>query len=180
MGLSPKQKSFINEYLTDFNATRAAQRAGYKGDDATLASIGWENLRKPEIEKAISQRLSEQAMTADEVLNRLAAIARGNMNDFVRFDDNGNPTFDLQAASQFGKLNLAKKLKIKTRTYNEPVGDDKEPIVITETMTEFELYDAQAALVQIGKHHKLFVNGPTGDEDDPIHIKVIEGPKDIR
>lgn len=25
-----------------------------------------------------------------------------------------------------------------------------------------------------------FTEGPTGKEDDPLHIKVIEGPKDVR
>lgn len=178
MTLSAKQKAFINAYLATFNATEAARQAKYKGDDATLASVGWENLRKPEIATAISERLSAQAMTADEVLNRLADQARGNMTDFVRFDDNGSPAFDLQTASVMGKLVLAKKLKTKTRSWSEPtfsvVSGEIESREVTETSIEFELYDAQAALVHIGKHHKLFKDGPTGDEKDPIHIKHIK------
>lgn len=162
MALTGKQKAFINAYLATFNATEAARQARYKGDDASLATIGWENLRKLEIAKAISERLSAQAMTADEVMGRLADQARGNMSDFVRFNENGDPTFDLQTASVMGKLQLAKKLKTKTRSWSEPTfnvtNGEIESREITETAIEFELYDAQAALVHIGKHHKLFVD----------------------
>lgn len=160
MALSPKQKAFVSEYLIDFNATRAAQRAGYKGDDNTLAVTGHDLLRNPKIEEIVSRRLSERAMMADEVLMRLGEQARGNMADFIKFDDDGNPHFDLQAAERADKLRLAKKLKIKTRSWLEPVigGDDDEKMEVTETTTEFELYDAQAALVHIGKHHRLFAD----------------------
>lgn len=175
MALSPKQKTFINAYLETFNATEAARQAHYKGDDATLASVGWENLRKPEISKAIEERLAAHAMSADEVLKRLAEQARGTMGDFVRFDDAGNTVFDLQAAAMLGKMSLVKKLKTKTRTYTTPTINVRptefededaeeegrveiEDMQVTEVSIEFELYDAQAALVHIGKHHKLFVD----------------------
>lgn len=169
MALSAKMQAFINEYLIDFNATRAAERAGYKGSEATLASTGWENLRKPEIKAAIKQRLQEKAMLADEVLMRLAEQARGSMADFVRFDAEGNVIPDLQTAAFMGKLHLVKRLKIKQRTYS--IGDD-EPIPVTETTTEFELYDAQAANALLGKHHGLFVERTehTGANGGPIQV----------
>lgn len=50
--LSPKQQRFVDEYLVDLNATQAAIRAGYSRD--TAGSIGHENLKKPEIQAAIS------------------------------------------------------------------------------------------------------------------------------
>lgn len=176
--LSAKQQAFVNEYLTDFNATRAAERAGYMGDENTLAATGSRLLRNDKISEAVKTRLSEKAMVADEVLMRLADHARGNLNDFVQFDDNGNPRFDLQAAATMGKLHLAKKLKTKTRSWSEPyfdnTTDEIEQREVTETTIEFELYDAQAALVHIGKHHRLFADGPSGKEDDPLHIKHIK------
>lgn len=185
MALSAKQKAFINEYLIDGNATRAAERAGYKGDENTLAVTGYDNLRNPKIAEAISQRTAESAMSGDEVLGRLAEQARGTIADFVTFDAQGNPGFDLQSAAVLGKMGLVKKLKIKTRTYTTPAvtvapaedaqaeGEvEVENVEVTETTVEFELHDAQAALVQIGKHHRLFVDGPTGDANDPIYIKL--------
>jgi len=49
--LTDKQKIFCREYVTDWNATRAAIAAGYSKN--TASEIGWENLRKPQIEKYI-------------------------------------------------------------------------------------------------------------------------------
>lgn len=171
MALTRKQKVFIDSYLITFNATEAARQARYKGDDATLASVGWENLRKPEIAEAIEKRLAAHAMNADEVLKRLAEQGRGSMSDFVRFRDNGDPSLDLQAASLMGKLHLVKKLKTKSRTYSESFFNaeisDIDNRDITETTIEFELYSSQAALELIGKHHGLF--DKRGSEEDPVH-----------
>jgi phage terminase small subunit len=74
VALSKKRQKFVEEYLRSFNATEAAINAGYS--KRTAHSIGWENLRIPEIAKIISQRLQESAMSADEVLQRLAEHAR--------------------------------------------------------------------------------------------------------
>lgn len=47
MGLNNRQEMFCNEYIVDYNATKAALRAGYS--KKTAGSIGSENLKKPEI-----------------------------------------------------------------------------------------------------------------------------------
>jgi len=55
--LTHRQRKFIELYITLGNATKAAQRAGYshKGIRQTASR----NLRKPEIKKAIEERLAE-------------------------------------------------------------------------------------------------------------------------
>lgn len=57
--LTPKQQRFVDEYLIDLNATQAAIRAGYS--EKTAYSIGHENLRKPEIQKAITEAQQKRA-----------------------------------------------------------------------------------------------------------------------
>lgn len=52
--LTPKQKRFVEEYVIDCNATQAAIRAGYS--PKTAYSIGQENLKKPEVMKAITEK----------------------------------------------------------------------------------------------------------------------------
>ena len=42
--LTPKQRAFVEHYLESWNATKAARRAGYRGNSNTLAVVGWENL----------------------------------------------------------------------------------------------------------------------------------------
>lgn len=78
MPLSGKQRKFVNSYLGEcnFSGVGAARAAGYRGNEGTLASVAYENLRKPDIAEAIHIRLTESAMSADEVLMRLGGIAR--------------------------------------------------------------------------------------------------------
>lgn len=79
-GLTNKQRMFCHEYIAcNFNATRAAERAGYKGSEITLGTTGHENLKKPKIKKRIEALIQEQAKAADitaaGVLNNIADLA---------------------------------------------------------------------------------------------------------
>lgn len=138
MALTKKQQAFVEHYLREWNATRAAVLAGYS--EKTARSIGSENLTKPDIAAAIQARLDELKMSADEVLLRLADQARATMDDFI---DPERKDVDLVRAAERGKLHLVKKFSRSTGK--------------VETVT-IELHDAQAALVQLGRHHKLFTD----------------------
>lgn len=56
--MTHKQSIFVAEYLKDMNATQAAIRAGYS--PKTAYSIGQENLKKPEIKRAIKAAMNER------------------------------------------------------------------------------------------------------------------------
>ena len=88
--LTTKQRLFVEAYLANPNATEAARKAGYKGSDATLANTGAENLRKPYIAKLVEQRIAKAAMTADEVLNELAEIAKAPWDKFFEYQTDGD------------------------------------------------------------------------------------------
>lgn len=138
--LKGKQKAFVLAYLSNgFNGTRAAKTAKYKGNDATLAVVASENLRKPKVKAAIEEAMKEQTLTAEEVLARLAMMARGDLGDFV-----GLTEAELAAHPQSYLLHT-----IKRRTIPQRQG---EPI----TELEIKLHDPQAALVHIGKHLGMF------------------------
>lgn len=96
--LTPKQDMFVREYLIDLNATQAAIRAGYS--PKTAYSIGEENLKKPEIAKAIQLGMDKRAekaiITADEVLSNIRRLAQKAED----MDDNGNA---LRANELLGK-----------------------------------------------------------------------------
>lgn len=70
--LTAKEGRFVEEYFVDFNATQAAIRAGYS--EKTAAAIGYENLRKPHIARAVEFRRRELARKAD--FNAEALLAR--------------------------------------------------------------------------------------------------------
>lgn len=81
MTLTDKQAVFVDVYLECWNATEAARRAGYKGNDITLASVGYENLRKPHIVEVVNKRKADLLMSADEALKRISDIGRGKNID---------------------------------------------------------------------------------------------------
>ena len=144
MTLTTKQQVFVESYLACWNASEAARRAGYS--EKTAYSIGAENLTKPEIQAAIQARLTELKASADEVVVRLTEHARGSLADFLRISGDGELRgFDL---SDDKPLHLLKKASISKRTYKDT----------TEETVTIELYDAQAALSLLGKHHKLFTD----------------------
>lgn len=165
MALNDRQALFVEEYLRCFNRTQAAQAAGYSR--RTAYSMGARLLKNVEIEEVISQRLSESAMSANETLMRLAAHARGDIDDCL--DDDGR--FSLDKARKAKKTNLIKKLRIKET--KRMIGDDE---VITQEI-DFELHDAQAALQLIGRHHKLFVDRTelTGKNGGQLVVRVVYG-----
>lgn len=149
--LTAKQQLFIDEYLKCYNATQAAKMAGYKGNDNVLGVTGYDNLRNPKIASAIQRRLQESAMSADEVLARLADMARSNIADFSKV----RHVSDLEEIHD--KAHVAKKFK---RTiYRSAYGSETETV-------ELELYDAQSALEKIGRHHGLFT--------DKIEVKLAK------
>jgi hypothetical protein len=97
-------------------------------------------------------------MPANEVLSRLADIARGDMSDFVSFVEGVRlPIIDFAGAQRAGKFHLVKKLK-----YTDQGG------------VEFELYDKQAALVQLGKALGLERLTVTGADGGPIKTEHTE------
>lgn len=63
MGLTTKQRAFIDEYLIDYNATQAAIRAGYS--EKTAYSAGSRMLKKDVIKSRIDERFSEKQKDHD-------------------------------------------------------------------------------------------------------------------
>lgn len=75
--LTEKQARFVQEYLVDLNATKAAIRAGYS--TKTAGQMGHELLKKPEIgaavEAAQQKREKRTLISQDRVLQELSRIA---------------------------------------------------------------------------------------------------------
>ena len=87
---TPMRDRFVVEYLKDFNATRAAIRAGYS--PKTAASQGQRLLRSVVVIKAIGEDhtklLKQTEASTERVLKELAAIAFPDPGQF--FDEHGN------------------------------------------------------------------------------------------
>ena len=91
--LTNRERLFVEHYLIHWNAAKAARLAGYSAKSARES--GCENLTKPHIAKAIQAKISQIAMSADEVLLRLAEHARGDFGDFLTIGESGDFKIDL-------------------------------------------------------------------------------------
>ena len=159
-GLTAKQSIFVDEYLVDGNATRAAKTAGYS--EKTAKETGCENLTKPNVAAAIAKaqeaRAQRTEITADKVLRELAKLGFSNMEDFASVDDKGSATLDLSDISrdQFAAV---------TELTTDSIGE------IT-TRTKIKLADKRANLELLGKHLGMFK--PVGGADNPLRFKAAE------
>lgn len=147
-----KERAIVDQYFElGLNGTKAAIAAGYSKKSAR--QIASETLSKPYIRAEIDRRLSLMAMGKDELLARLAAEGRGDMRDFIGLNSN--------ALKKHPDGNLIKKYKntitTVTLTKIDAQGNPEVEKTVDEKI-ELELYDAQAALVQIGRKHKLFTD----------------------
>lgn len=83
--MKSKHQAFINEFLKDRNATQAAIRAGYSPKSAAVQ--GCELLKNPKISEVVAERTAKAGMTADEILQGLADIAKATGDDKVKTSD---------------------------------------------------------------------------------------------
>jgi phage terminase small subunit len=160
--LTRKELKFIDEYLRDFNAARAARDAGYS--KRTARQIGSENLTKPDILAEIDRRLPSET----EIAALLSDHMRGDMGDFL---DINSMSFDisLPKAQELGKTKLIKRVKQRTVTTVSKDGEERE-----ESNIEIELYDAQAAAVHLGKWRGMFVDRQAVEHSGELKIEFIE------
>jgi phage terminase small subunit len=84
MPLTPKQESFVGEYLIDLNATQAAIRSGYS--EKTAEQQGHQLLKKTLVSAAIAEAQAERSartnVTQDYVLESIvSAMERCKQDD---------------------------------------------------------------------------------------------------
>lgn len=166
--MTKKQKMFVEEYLLDLNATQAAIRAGYSPE--TAGAIGAENLKKPQIQRAVAKAMAERSrrtgVNADRVVRELAKIAFANAGDLI---DAGDATLKPDA----GPDDLAAIQSIKVKDLGD-MGIERE----------IRLADKLKALELLGRHLGIFddrlrVDGrlDTGKLDS-ILAQLKDGPPD--
>lgn len=132
--LTDKQRMFCEEYMIDFNATKAAIRSGYS--QKTAQEIGAQNLSKLIIQNYISEKIKNQSkrleISSDRVILEIARLAfvdvrkifdsEGKLKDITTIDDDTSAAIssfevdDLKAYNEesdsYGKIGEAKKIKL--------------------------------------------------------------------
>lgn len=149
MKLTAKQQRFVDEYLIDLNATQAAIRAGYSSRRAD--AIGYENLRKPEITDAISERqkvrIERTQVDADYVLRRLIEIDQMDVLDIM------NDTMELKPVSEWPRVWRQYLSGFDLAEMFEGRGDQREIVGI---LKKIKWPDKVRNLELLGKHFGMF------------------------
>jgi phage terminase small subunit len=130
--LTARQRNFANEWLRTFNATKAAQKAGYSEKTADVQ--GSRLLRNANVEAYIVGKLRDSELSPAEILTRLSAIASADLTECIGPDGKIDP----ERVKALGPL---------VKYYRPPTA---------KRGAEVELHDAQRALELLGKAHGLW------------------------
>ncbi|GAB3927882.1 terminase small subunit [Larkinella terrae] len=154
-GLSHKQRAFVEEYVKDWNATKAAERAGYSAKTAN--EQGSQNLAKLSIQKALKLYMAGRVMSTEEATDNLTMWGRGSLAPFLFAGE-----IDLDSPSARENIRLLKKVKqVKTVRRGEDFTSET-------TRTEIEIHDPMTASIKILEMDGKFVkkiehSGPGGN-----------------
>ena len=141
--LTPRQARFVAEYLVDLNATQAAIRAGYS--QKTANRIASQLLSQLDIRDAVakgkSAQLEELDITAKEVLQIMARLARVDVKSF--YDAVGNP----KPIHEWTATQSAQVSRVETIIKNAKAGDGH-----TDTVLKLAFWSKEKALDMLGRH----------------------------
>ena len=147
--LTDKQRIFVKEYLVSFNATQAAIKAGYSKKSAK--SVGYENLTKPHIQEEIKKQHEERrkrlGIQADDIVNRLWAIANGNIAEYADWK---------------GRRISLKPSDMLNKTQKYIINEISD----TQWGVKIKLADKIKALELLGRHLGLFAENVNHDGDN--------------
>ena len=137
--LTDKQKRFCEEYVIDWNATRAAKAAGYS--ENTASEIGYENLRKPQISEYIELIQKDLGKLAGvSALRNVLELKKIAFTNIADFKDGWLTEKD------FEKLDDDTKAALSEIHYQE-----KSTQGGVERIVKFKMHDKQKAIELINK-----------------------------
>lgn len=167
--LTKKQEVFCNEYIIDFNATRAAIAAGYSQKSATV--LGHETLRKPyvqeRLQKLIEKRAARVEITQDRVLLEISRIAFFDIREL--YDPQ---TGHLLPIDELGEDTARALSSIDVSNTRRGANSNLE----LETIKRIRALDKKGALELLGKHLGMFTERQevelTGKGGLPLEISI--------
>ncbi len=170
--LIPKQLQFCKEYIIDLNATQAAIRAGYSKKTArqkahNLFTIVYIH---DEIERLVEARSKRTEITADRVLQELAAISFIDFKDM--FDENGN-MLEIHKMPE----NIRRSIGgITVTSTANGKGIDK---VFWETKN-IKIIDKKGTLELIGRHLAMFKDNLNLNQSNAPYNEWLNKTKDAK
>ena len=182
--LTDKQQRFCDEYLKDYNGTRAAIRAGYS--EISAHSIASENLMKPEIQSYLEKKKDKIAkkleISQERILRELAAIAFSDIREFYDEQSRLKPIQDLDesAAAAIASLDNEEVFE-KTPDGMAQTGEIKkmkrwDKLKAIETINKMLGYNSPDKIEQTVNQRTVIID-TTGEADNSVY-KEASGSKE--
>lgn len=147
--LTPMQREFVIEYLVTGNATKAAEKAGYSYPDKAGPRLS----KEEKIQAVISEFYFGREMEAREVIQRLGQQGRAEYAKYL--SERELPVLDKDGE-------LVGHRYVVGVDVNQMLADGKGHLIKGVKETQYgqtvEFFDAQSALVHIGRYHGLFTD----------------------
>jgi phage terminase small subunit len=166
--LTEKEEAFCRAYVGGWNGTRAAVDAGYSKKTARV--IASQNLSKLNIRARIKELMNQKLMEQDEVLARLADMARTDMSELTE-------PYDVPVLDKDGNhLGDRQMIRLKPEAFERYGHLIKSISPASAGGYKVEVYSAKEALELIGKHHSLFID--RDEKGKPIQPTIVVIRKD--
>ena len=165
-GLSPLECRFVHAYLAGppsirGNAVASAHWAGRSAKDNAAGSV---LTSRPRVQAALSQYFVKLNVTTERVLAETAKLAFSDMRDYVAWGPGG---VTLKASEELPEGAAAAVAEVSEHEVNGEKSSSRQ--------IRFKLHDKVAALTNLSKYLKLFVERVehTGKDGGPIDARVV-------
>jgi phage terminase small subunit len=150
--LTHRQYRFAQEFVIDFNAAKAAIRAGYSAKTARV--IACQNLTKANVAAEVDRlckRVAEAAeVTSIEVLRQAERICRADLRKVFSTDGTLLPP-DQWPDDIAGAIS-----SVEVSEQSDVVGEDESTRVVAERTKKIKLWDKNSALDKLFRYHGLY------------------------
>lgn len=147
----PSHEIFAREWLTHFNATKAAIAAGYSRKTAT--NLGHKALKLPAVQAIIQRELARRFQGYDvnqeRIIKELVKIAFSDMSEFISWGPDG---IEIKWSDNLNEMQTGAVAEV-----SQTKGKGKIP-----NSVKFRLHDKLKALEMLGKYLGLFPDKVTG------------------
>jgi len=173
-GLTERRKAFVQEYLVDLSASKAAMRAGYKNPQAG-AGLLEDPLVVYALERAVAARLARIQLRQDAVVDELAVLGFSNIEHY-RWNSQGDIV--PKPGAPLGCMRAIQTVKKRFRRKKDAEGNIIDEIVDVEV----KFWDKVAPLKMLGLHMGMRFTDRvevTGEGGGPVLTRVIRQVVDV-
>lgn len=169
--LSVKHQTFVDHYMIQRNATKAAIAAGYAPSGAQSVGSDLINLPGPcrmEIERRLDKISARYNVTAERIVAEYAKIAFATLDDVIDIAQDGTPVINFNKSTPESRAAIS---ELTQETYTEcpdsseaprkarTEGDDSGEVddaALRVKRTKIKLHDKLGALRDLARWQKLF------------------------